>query len=316
MISRRRYLQYTALAGMSFALPPGLLKAMGSGDMITRSIPASGEKLPIVGLGSSATFSSTARSDDVAALRDVLSALFEHGGTVVDTAPSYGASEDVAGGIVQELDATNTVFWATKVNAAGRGSNSADPAAARAQLEKSFAHIGKDPIDLVQVHNLADLPTQYGILREYKDEGRVRYIGTTSTRTNRYPDLAKFMREHKPDFIGIDYAVDNLESAREILPLAEDLGIAVLGYVPFGRSRLFSRVRGVEVPGWAQEIGCHTWAQFFIKFAAAHPAMTVVTPATSKPKHMLDNLGAMFGELPDAATQRRMIDFIDELPSA
>ncbi len=316
MVSRRKVLQYTALAGMSFALPPGLLKAMGSGDMITRGIPASGEKLPIVGLGSSATFSSTARSDDVAALRDVLSALFEHGGTVVDTAPSYGASEDVAGGIVQALDATETVFWATKVNAAGRGNNSADPAAARAQLEKSFAHIGKDPIDLIQVHNLADLPTQYGILREYKDEGRVRYIGTTSTRTNRYPDLAKFMREHKPDFIGIDYAVDNLESAREILPLAEDLGIAVLGYVPFGRSRLFSRVKGVEVPGWAQEIGCQTWAQFFIKFAAAHPAMTVVTPATSKPKHMLDNLGAMFGELPDAATQRRMINFIDELPSA
>ena len=316
MLSRRDYLKYTALLSATFALPSGLLKAMQSGEKILRSIPSSGEKLPIVGLGSSASFSATARSEDAAQLKDVLSILFEHGGNVFDTAPSYGASEEVAGALVQELNATDKAFWATKLNVAGRGGGRADPAAAQAQLEQSFRYIGKDPIDLVQVHNLADLPTQYGILKDYKAEGRVRYIGTTSTRASRYEDLAKFMREHKPDFIGIDYAVDNRESAKEVLPLAEDMGIAVLVYVPFGRSRLFSRVKGQEVPEWAQEIGCYSWAQFFIKFAAAHPAVTTVTPATSKPKHMLDNLGAMYGELPDAAMQERMVAFINGLPIA
>lgn len=316
MITRRSYLKYAALTGATLALRPDLLSALEGGEIITRAIPSSGEKLPIVGLGSSATFSSTARSSDSTALREVMSVLFENGGRVFDTAPGYGASEEVAGAIVQGLDATEKVFWATKVNVAGRGGGSADVAAARAQIERSFEYIGKDPIDLIQVHNLGDLSTQYSILKEYKAEGRVRYIGATSTRENRYPNLANFMRNEKPDFIGVDYAVDNIGSATEILPLARELGIGVLAYVPFGRSRLFSRVKGVEVPDWAKEFGCNSWAQFFLKFAAAHPAVTVVTPATSKPKNMLDNLGAMVGELPDTATQKRMVDLIDGLPSA
>jgi aryl-alcohol dehydrogenase-like predicted oxidoreductase len=235
---------------------------------------------------------------------------------VFDTAPSYGASEEVAGRIVQELDATDTVFWATKLNVAGRGGGKADPAAARQQVERSFARIGKDPIDLIQVHNLADIPTQLPILREYKQEGRIRYIGVTSTRASRYPDLARVMREEEIDFIGVDYAVDNRESAETILPLAQDRGIAVLAYVPFGRRRLWSRVRGQTVPEWAQEFGAYTWAQFFIKFVAAHPAVTAVTPATSKPKNMLDNLGAATGELPDEATRKRMIEVVNALPPA
>ena len=316
MITQRSYLKYAALTGATLALRPDLLSALEGGEIITRAIPSSGEKLPIVGLGSSATFSSTARSSDSTALREVMSVLFENGGRVFDTAPGYGASEEVAGAIVQGLDATEKVFWATKVNVAGRGGGSADVAAARAQIERSFEYIGKDPIDLIQVHNLGDLSTQYSILKEYKAEGRVRYIGATSTRENRYPNLANFMRNEKPDFIGVDYAVDNIGSATEILPLARELGIGVLAYVPFGRSRLFSRVKGVEVPDWAKEFGCNSWAQFFLKFAAAHPAVTVVTPATSKPKNMLDNLGAMVGELPDTATQKRMVDLIDGLPSA
>lgn len=316
MITRRNYLKYSTLAGAASILPPGFLKALESGDLITRAIPSTGEKLPIVGLGSSATFSSVAGSSDNSALRDVLGVLFDNGGTVIDTAPAYGASEDVSGRIVQELDATKKVFWATKLNVAGRGSGSADPDAARAQIEQSFDRIGKDPIDLIQVHNLADIPTQLGILKELKAEGRVRYIGTTSTRTNRYPDLAKVMREEDLDFIGVDYAVDNLAAAETILPLAQDRGIAVLLYVPFGRTRLWGRVASRQVPEWASEFGARSWAQFFIKFVAAHPAVTCVTPATSKPKNMLDNIGAAFGELPDQAMQRRMLEFVAALPSA
>jgi len=315
MLTRREYLKYTALAGGALALRPSLLNAFDSGELIQRAIPSSGEKLPIVGLGSSATFSSLARSEDASLLRDVMSTFLTNGGTVFDTAPSYGASEEVAGGIVQDLDLRQKIFWATKLNVAGRGGGSADPAKARAQIEDSFRYIGKEPIDLIQVHNLADIPTQMGILKELKEEGRIRYIGVTSTRSSRYPDLAKVMRDESIDFIGVDYAIDNRESAKMILPLAEEKGIATLIYVPFGRSRLWARVKGQTAPAWAEEFGAHTWAQFFIKYVAANPAVTCVTPATSKAKNMLDNLGAAYGELPDEATRRRMEQLVDALPS-
>ena len=316
MITRRDYLKYTAMAGAACTLPPGLAAALDAGDIIKRAIPATGEQIPVVGLGSSATFRSVAQGEDVTALREVLQTLVDNGGTVFDTAPGYGASEEVAGRIVREQGLKDSVFWATKVNVAPRGGGAADPDEARAQIARSFEYVGKDPIDLIQVHNLADLPTQVPIVQELKEAGRVRYIGTTSTSTRRYPDLARAMRDYPLDFIGVDYAVDNRTSAEEILPLAQELGIAVLGYVPFGRTRLWARVRGMEVPEWAQEFGADTWGKFFLKFVLAHPAITCVTPATSKPKNMLDNIGAAFGELPDEATQRRMAEFVDALPSA
>jgi len=316
MLTRRDYLKYSALAGAAATLPVGLVNAIEAGDIIKRAIPKTGEELPIVGLGSSATFSSVARSDDVTALAGVFQTLLEYGGSVFDTAPSYGASEQVAGRIVQDLNAGDDVFWATKLNVAPRGGGSADPAEAHAQLERSFEYIGKDPIDLIQVHNLGDLPTQMNILSEYKEEGRVRYIGVTATGSRRYEGLMQAMRDYAVDFIGVDYAVDNRESANEILPLAAELGIAVLVYVPFGRTRLWSRVRGIDVPDWAQEFGAESWGQFFIKYVAANPAVTCVTGATSKPKNMLDNIGAAFGELPNAAALRRMEALVEGLPSA
>lgn len=315
MLTRREYLRNSALAGAAMTLPPGLLQAL-EGDIIQRAIPSTGEEIPVVGLGSSATFRTVAQSDDVSALRAVLQTLFENGGSVFDTAPGYGASEEVAGGLVQELDATEKVFWATKVNVAPRGGGSADAARARAQIERSFQYIGKDPIDLIQVHNLGDVPTQLGILKELKEAGRVRYIGVTFTGARRYPDLAMVMKEEPLDFIGVDYAVDNTESAEMILPLAQDRGIAVLGYVPFGRTRLWSRVRGRDVPDWAAEFGANSWGQFFIKYCLSHPAVTSVTPATSKAKNMLDNIGAAYGELPDEAMRRRMEALVESLPSA
>jgi len=316
MLTRRNYLKYSALAGAACTLPTSLLQALEAADIIKRAIPKTGEMLPIVGLGSSATFRTVAQSEDVTALQGVFETMLENGGTVFDTAPGYGASEEVAGQIIKDIGMQGDVFWATKVNVASRGGGSADPDAARAQIGRSFSCIGKDPIDLIQVHNLGDVPTQMGILKEYKEEGRVRYIGVTSTSRRRYPELAKVMREEPVDFIGVDYAVDNRESAEMILPLAEELGIAVLGYVPFGRTRLWSRVSGVDVPEWAQEFGADSWGKFFIKYAAAHPAITCVTPATSKPHHMLDNIGAAFGDLPDAATRKHMEELVDALPSS
>ena len=315
MTSRRDVFRYAA-AGAALALHPRALMALESGDLIERAIPSTGETLPVIGLGSSATFSRMAGNENVGALRAVMRALVENGGTVFDTAPSYGDSEEVAGEIVNDLGIARKVFWATKVNAVPRGGESAEPEAVRQQIETSFERVGTPEIDLIQVHNLQDIPTQLAILKELREEGRVRYIGTTSTDADAYEYLAQVMRAEPLDFIGVDYAIDNRESAKTILPLAEERGIGVLVYLPFGRSRLWQRTAGVELPEWAGEFGANSWAQFFLKFIAAHPAVTVITPATSNPEHMLDNLGGGTEPLPDEATQQRMIEFVERLPSA
>jgi aryl-alcohol dehydrogenase-like predicted oxidoreductase len=317
MITRREWLKYTAAAGAAMTLNPRFLRAQAlkGEQLITRRVPSSGEELPIIGLGSSATFSRAARGDDVSRLRAVIGALLDNGGRVFDTAPSYGDSEEVAGEIIQDLGAREQVFWATKVNVAG-WMGSADPDAARAQIETSFKRIGKQQIDLIQVHNLGDVPTQLGILKELKAEGRVRHIGVTTTNDGRYDDLARIMRNEPIDFIGVDYAVDDRSAADTILPLAQDRGIGVLIYSPFGRTRLWRRVAGKEVPEWAREFGADSWAQFFLKYVAAHPAVTVVTPSTSRPENMIDNIGGGVGMLPDEATRQRMVELVRALPSA
>ena len=315
MTTRRDVLRYAA-AGAALALHPSALPALERGSLIERVVPSSGEKLPIIGLGSSATFRRMADNENVGALRAVMRTLVENGGTVFDTAPSYGDSEEVAGEIVNDLGIAQKVFWATKVNAVPRGGESAEPEAVRQQIETSFERVGTPEIDLIQVHNLADIPTQLAILKELREDGRVRYIGTTSTDADEYDYLAKVMREEPLDFIGVDYAIDNRESAKKILPLAAERGIGVLVYLPFGRSRLWQRTAGVEVPEWAGEFGANSWAQFFLKFIAAHPAVTVITPATSNPEHMLDNLGGGTEPLPDEGMQRRMVELVEDLPSA
>jgi aryl-alcohol dehydrogenase-like predicted oxidoreductase len=316
MITRRDLLKHGAFAGAALSVPSKLVEALQQGQLITRAIPGSGEQLPVIGLGSSATFSRVARTEDVTALRAVLRALVDHGGSIFDTAPGYGASEEVAAGIVNELGVRDRVFWATKVNVAGRGGSAADPAEARAQIERSFTRLASPQIDLIQVHNLGDVPTQLALLKELKSEGRVKYIGVTTTSANQYSEIAQIMRTEPLDFIGIDYAVDNRESAETVLPLAQDRGIAVLIYAPFGRTRLWSRVAGQDVPDWAREFDASTWAQFFLKYVIAHPAVTAATPSTSKAENMIDNIGGGVGRLPDAATLRRMEQLVDALPPA
>jgi len=315
MISRRDLLKLGATAGAAVALRPSILQALAPQEMIMRAIPSSGEEVPVVGLGSSATFSRVARGEDLTALREVLGAFAEHGGRVFDTAPSYGASEEVAGQIAEELGIGDQVFWATKLNVAGRGGGPADPDEARAQVHQSFQRLRRPKIDLIQVHNLGDPPTQLGILKDLKAEGHIRYIGITTTSERQYEALTEMMKSEPLDFIGIDYAVDNRSAEEVILPLAQEEGIGVLVYVPFGRSRLFSRVGDRELPDWAKAFA-DTWAQFFIKFAAAHPAVTTVTPATSQAKHMIDNLGAAHGRLPNPDEIKKMVELVEALPPA
>jgi aryl-alcohol dehydrogenase-like predicted oxidoreductase len=313
-MNRRKWLGLSLGAGAGLALEPRLLWAARQ-QLITRAIPSTGERLPIVGLGSSATFRQVARSEDVSALRGVLRTMVERGGRVFDTAPSYGASEEVAGRIAGEENLTDRIFWATKMNVQGPA-GTLDPAVARQQMEASLQRIGKRPLDLIQVHGLAGAPTQVGMLREMKQSGRIRYIGVTTTSPQQYEQLQQIMRAEPLDFIGIDYAVDNRDIEEHILPLAQDRGIGVMVYMPFGRARLWSRIGDRPLPDWAQEFDAHSWAQFMIKYVASHPAVTVVTPSTSKPDNMADNVGAAFGRLPDEAMRRRMAEYADALPAA
>ena len=331
MISRREWLRLSLGTGAALVVPgcarrPEMLGDTAAstatsspsqasvGQLITRAIPSSGERIPVVGLGSSATFSQVARTEDVTALREVLRTLVAMGGRVFDTAPGYGASEETAGRIVQELGIADKLFWATKVNVARQGS--VDPAAVRDQIETSFRRVGKRPIDLIQVHNLGEVPTQLGILRQMKQEGRIRYIGVTTTFERQYEELVSIMRNEQLDFIGIDYAVDNREVEMTILPLARERKIGVLAYAPFGRTRLWRRVAGREVPAWDADFDARTWAQFFLKFVVSNPDITATTPATSQARNMADNLGGAMGRLPNAEQRRRMIELVDALPAA
>ena len=313
MLSRREWLSLTLATGAAAAVDRAWLSAQQ--PLIMRAVPGSNERLPIVGLGSSASFSQVARGSDVTAVTDVLKALVSGGGTVFDTAPGYGASEEVAGRVAAGLSYTDKIFWATKVNVAGFG-GAADPAAARSQIDTSFARLKKPEIDLIQVHNLGDVPTQLAILKELKQQGRIRYIGVTSTSDRQYPELETIMRNEPLDFIGVDYAADNRNVEETILPLARERKIGVLVYVPFGRTSLFRRVGDQPLPEWAKEFDAATWPQFFLKYVLGHPAVTVVTPATSQARNMIDNLAAAVGRLPNAEQRRRMIELVDSLPQA
>jgi aryl-alcohol dehydrogenase-like predicted oxidoreductase len=316
MIGRREWIGFTMGAGSALALNPRLLDLLRQGQLIQRAIPSTGEMVPVVGLGSAATFSQKARREDLDALTDVIRTLVDRGGKVFDTAPSYGASEEVAGSIANELGVSDRIFWATKVNVAGRGGGKADPAAARAQIEESFSKLHVPKIDLIQVHNLGDVPTQLAVVNEMKRAGRIRYTGVTTTSNRQYTELEQIMRNEAIDFIGIDYAVDNRDVETTVLPLAAERKIGVLVYLPFGRSRLWQRVEGREPPAWAGEFDATTWAQFFIKYVVSHPAVTAVTPATSQARHMVDNIGGGIGRLPDEATRKRMAELVDALPAA
>ena len=318
MTTRREWLSMTLGAAGALTLAPQLVKAQSSsvsGTMITRAIPSTGEKLPIIGLGSSATFAQVARNEDHDALKAVISKMVELGGTVFDTAPSYGASEEVAGKIAQDLGVAKKLFWATKLNVAPRG-GAADVTAARNQLEASFKRIGRPVIDLIQVHNMGDIKVQLPILREAKQQGRVKYIGVTTTFENQYVEMIQTMRTEKFDFIGTNYAIDDRFAEETILPLAQERGIAVLVYAPFGRTRLWKRVEGKQVPDWAREFDATTWAQFFLKYVASHPAVTCITPATSRISNLIDNMGGGLGRLPDPDMRKRMIALVNSLPGA
>lgn len=307
----RRDLLCLGMTSAALALVPRSLRASSSESLSQRPIPSSGERLPVIGLGSSASFEESANRGELQGLTQVLKVMVDQGAKVFDTAPSYGASETAAGRITTELGITEKIFWATKTESSAFGGE----ASARAQVQASLQRLGTKKLDLVQVHNLGNLQSTLGILKDLKHRGLIRYLGVTTTFRGQYAELVNCMRNERLDFVGVDYAIDDREVEKQILPLAIDRGIAVLGYVPFGRSNLFKRVARATVPEWAQEAGMKTWAQFFLKFVIGHPAITVVTPATSQPSHMLENLSGGMGPFPDEPMRRRMMAVVDNLPN-
>jgi aryl-alcohol dehydrogenase-like predicted oxidoreductase len=304
-LSRRELLKVGIGAGASMLLPAAALPSQAA-PLIHRKIPSTGESLPIIGIGTARRYEAVTTEAERAPLREVLRRFTEMGGKAVDTAPSYGTAETVIGDLAAGLAIRDSLFLATKVGARGR-------AAGVAQLEQSFKHLRTSMIDLVAVHNLQDAQTQLGTLRQWKQAGRIRYVGITTSFERQHPEFEQTMRAETLDFIQVDYALDNRKADQRILPLAADRGMAVMINLPFGRGRLFRAVQGRELPPWAGEFDCATWAQFFLKYIVSHPAITCAVPGIAKVEYLVDNLGAARGRLPDAAMRRRMERFIDAL---
>lgn len=269
-----------------------------AGQLRTRAIPSSGEELPVVGIGMR-NYRTAWAEDGIDRYRRTLRVFHRLGGQVLDTAPSYGDSESVLGQILEDLGIRDDLFIATKVDRAGR-----QPGIRR--MEGSFRRIGVDGIDLMQVHNLRDARTQLETLRQWKAEGRIRYVGVTTSRDSQYEALGTLMEEEQMDFVQVDYNLGDRSAADRILPLARDRGQAVLVNRPFGRGALFEAAGERPLPGWASGLDAESWAQLFLKYVLGHPAVTVVIPGTTEPGHARDNLGAARGALPDAGTRRRM----------
>jgi len=295
-LKRRTVLKLMLAAGLA---PP---RAGASGTpaepILERPIPRTGERIPAVGLGTSDEFE-IRLGDSLEPLREVLRLFVSLGGTVVDTAPAYGNAEEVIGRLIGELGVAEQLFLATKVRAYGGE-------AGVAQMQTSERLLGRRPLDLLQVHSLVDVDTQLENLRRWKAAGRVRYIGVTHSRVSAFEALERLLRTQSLDFVQLNYSFTEPEAERRLLPLAADRGVAVIANRPFENGALFRRVKGRALPEWAAEFDCGSWAQFSLKYLLSHPAVTCVIPATSNPKHLVDNMGAGVGRLPDEPTRRRM----------
>jgi aryl-alcohol dehydrogenase-like predicted oxidoreductase len=303
MITRRSALQLSMTAAA--ALMCDRLRADQAPKLITRPIPSTGEKLPIVGIGTSRRFD-VATAEEREPLREVLRDLPKLGGKLVDTAPAYGTAETVVGDLVAEIGNRKQLFLATKV---GAGRNGAE--AGLAEMNASLKRLRVPSVDLLQIHNLAGVDVMLPLLRKWKDEGKTRYIGISTSNAPQYDALETIMKRQPLDFIQIDYALDNRAAADRILPLAKDRGIAVLTNLPFGRGRVLKPFDDKPVPGWAKELGIETWAQFALKYVVSHPAVTSAIPGTAKLSYLRDNLGAARGPLPDEKTRQKMVALLE-----
>jgi len=290
----------TATAGLMLPTYASRGQAKGeSSAMLTRTIPSSGEKLPVIGLGTWRAFDVDLSADIRRQLEDVLTLFVKPGGRVIDSSPMYGRAEEVIG-------QRDKLFLATKVWTEGKQSGIQS-------IERSMSLLRTKRIDLMQVHNLVDVNTQLATLQEWKQQGRIRYSGITHYESGALTEIEKLMRSQKFDFLQINYSLMEPEAEERVLPLAQERGVAVIANRPFGAGDLFSKVRSKQLPDWAAEFECRSWAQFFLKWIVANPAITCAIPATDKPRHLEDNIQGGIGRLPDAKLRRRMAEFVKSL---
>jgi aryl-alcohol dehydrogenase-like predicted oxidoreductase len=308
-ISRRDTLKAGAGAAMAFGTSggPGRLFAQ-SGNLIMKTIPASGQMIAPVGIGTN-RYGVGETEAERAPLRDTMARFVELGGSVMDTAQVYGTSEQVIGDLANDLGIRERLFLVTKTDIRGQITGAQG-------LQMAFEKLRTDVIDGFLVHNFANTTSELAVMREWQSEGKIRYIGASTSSDNQHGDMVNLLNTEKVELIQINYSLGDRESAERVLPLAEDKGVAVMLNVPFGGGRtnsLFNVVEGMELPEWAADFGATSWAQFFLKYSIGHPAVTVAIPGTRSVEHVNDNFGAAMGRLPDPAERRRMEEFFDAL---
>lgn len=311
-LTRRDAIKAAAAAAAGAALHGprnALAQDLSDEPLITKPIPSSGERLPVIGIGTNAF--GVESEEEMAPLKEVLERLPELGGRVIDTARVYGRSEQVIGRLAEEIGNRDQLFLATKTPIRG------DISDTREAIEVSFRDLRTDVIDLMQIHNLHGTDSLIPAFIEAKEAGRIRYIGMSTSTDNQYEGMMEAMRRYPLDFIQVDYSIDNRTSAERILPLAEERGMAVIANTPFGGRRnaesLFARVSDVELPDWAAEMDATSWAQVFLKYIVSHPTITAAIPGTTQVRHLLDNQGAARGRLPDESLRREIERFWDRL---
>lgn len=298
MYARRDVLR-TGAALALLASSPWLFAAPAD-SLLTRKVPGTGEALPVIGAGTSGSFEVEAGSAEYQRLQQVLQAFFAGGGRIIDTSPNYGGADAILGQLLEEGGWHRQCFLATKIAADSK-------AAAEAQWAGTLRSLRTDKVDLLQIHNLRDWQRQLPYARELKAQGNTRYVGITHYLSSSHEQVAQIVRKQPLDFVQINYSVNAPEAARELLPLCQDKGVAVLINRAFDDGRLFARLKDMALPEWAAEVGASSWAQLFLKFTISHPAVTAVIPATGRPDRQIDQLKAGHGQLLSEAQQRALI---------
>jgi diketogulonate reductase-like aldo/keto reductase len=303
MLNRRHFIQASTGLLLSSQIMPSW-----SGDraLIRRPIPSTGELLPVMGMGSSRTFDVALDQSELAGLTQVMQTFFSGGGSLIDSSPMYGRAESVLGTVLAKIPDKPPLFAATKVWTDGLE-------AGITQMHESSQRMGIPIFDLMQIHNLRDWKVHLDTLRRWKEEGKIRYLGITTSHQRNHEELERIMRSETLDFIQFSYNINNRLAELRLLPMAADHGIATLINRPFQRGSLFSKTGGATLPPLARELDCVSWGQFFLKFIIGHPAVSCVIPATSKLKHMADNMGANVGAVPDAGQRREMLKIYQSL---
>ena len=309
-VTRREVIKMMGAAGLGTIVLPlvGTARTMTNSatTMLQRTIPATGEKLPVVGLGTWIQFdvgTEAAARDPLAA---VLKSMLEMGGRLIDSSPMYGKAEEVVGDLTSASGNADKYFYATKVWTSGEQSGIR-------QMTSSLQKMRRTSMDLMQVHNLQDWQTHLKTMRQWKEEGKLRYTGVTHYTASAHDQLEQIVRSKAVDFVQFNYSMQDRNAERSLLNAARDSGVAVIINEPFASGSLFSLVKGKSLPAWATDYDINSWAQFFLKYILAHPAVNCVIPGTSNPKHVVDNMGAGYGKLPDEKGRKKMLDYIQQL---